>query len=478
MLFNSFQYLIFFSAVATTYYLLSHRHRWLFLLAASYYFYACWKIEYLLLIIACTISAYFAGILLDNKRESTNKKRILLIVVLFNLGILFIFKYFNFFNGFLRIALTKFNIFSNVPALKLLLPVGISFYAFQVISYLIDVYRGQKNAERHLGHFALFVAFFPKLIAGPIERAKNLLPQFREKQEFDYQRVTDGLKLIAWGLFKKMVIADRVAVYVNQIYDNPGDYTGAPVLLATVLFAYQIYCDFSGYSDIAVGSATVLGFRLMNNFDRPYSAKSISEFWRCWHISLSSWLTDYIYTPISLHYRYWGQSAILFSLFVTFLACGLWHGANWTFIIWGLLHGIMLSLEVITRKSRKKIAKVIPKTIYDNISMVLTFSFICFSYIFFRANSVSDAFIIINNIMNIDFSNLRIDVTSLSRTELFVSFLSIAILEGVQTIQNKLPLFAYIGRRHLAVRWTLYVLFTAYILFFRKSGSEFIYFQF
>lgn len=438
----------------------------------------CWKIEYVFLIIASTISAYIAGILLEKNRDSLNKKWILVAVLLFNLGILFLFKYYNFFNDSLRVVLYKFNIFHDTPSLKLLLPVGISFYTFQVISYLADVYRGQKEPERHFGYFAVFVAFFPKLIAGPIERAGNLLPQFRDKLEFDYQRTTDGLKLIAWGLFKKMVIADRVAVYVDQIYNNPADYTGAPVILATVFFAFQIYCDFSGYSDIAIGSGKVLGFKLMDNFDRPYAAKSVTEFWRRWHISLSTWLTDYIYTPVSVRYRNWGTTAVVFSLFITFLACGLWHGASWTFVIWGLLHGLMVSFDAVTKKCRKKIRKKVPTVLYDYVSMVFTFSFLCFSYVFFRANSVSDAFLIIHNMFNIDLSNMNIHVTSLSRTELIVAFVSIAILEIAQLIQSRINIAQYLAAKHLLFRWGVYIAFTSYILFFRTSGEEFIYFQF
>ncbi|MHC4183502.1 MAG: MBOAT family O-acyltransferase [Planctomycetota bacterium] len=438
----------------------------------------CWKIEYVFLIIASTISVYVAGILLEKLARPSHKNVVLLITLLFNTGILFVFKYFNFFNDSLRIALNTFNIFYDAPRLKLLLPVGISFYTFQVISYLIDVYRGEKSAEKHLGFFALFVAFFPKLIAGPIERARNLLPQFHEKHEFDNQRITDGLKLVAWGLFKKMVIADRLAVYVNQIYDNPGDHAGVSVILATVFFTYQIYCDFSGYSDIAIGSAQVLGFRLMKNFDRPYSAKSISEFWRRWHISLSTWLNDYIYTPILIRTREWGQKAILFSIITTFLVCGLWHGANWTFVIWGLLHGLMLSLEVITKKSRKKVRKKVPKLIYDNISILFVFSFVCFAHLFFRANSVDDAFQLIRNIFSIDFKSLDLTVPQMGRFDLFIAFVSIAILEIVQAIQCRIQIRQYIAERKLLVRWTVYVVFVSYILVFRMSGSEFIYFQF
>jgi D-alanyl-lipoteichoic acid acyltransferase DltB (MBOAT superfamily) len=437
-----------------------------------------WKIEYVLIIIASTVSVYTAGILVEKYKDIPRKKWILVITLIFNSGLLFVFKYYNIFNETVRIALNEFNIFYNVPEFKLLLPVGISFYTFQVISYLVDVYRGESAAEKHFGKFAVFVAFFPKLISGPIERARNLLPQFYEQHDFDYQRISDGLKLIAWGLFKKMVIADRLAIYVNQIYDNPGEYSGAPVILATIFFTYQIYCDFSGYTDIARGSAQVLGFRLMENFNRPYYAKSVTEFWRRWHISLSTWLNDYIYTPIVIRKRDWGQAAVLFSIFVTFTLCGLWHGAYWTFIIWGSLHGMMLSLEVITKKQRKKIIKTVPQALYDGTCMLLTFSFICLSFVFFRANTVSDAVLLFNSMVSIDLSNLDIHVTTLSKTELIVAFFSIAVLEVVQLIQGKVQIRQYIGGKKLIYRWAIYVVFVSYILFFRRTGSEFIYFQF
>lgn len=478
MLFNSLDYLIFFTLVTITYYTVSHRYRWIFLLGVSYYFYMCWEIEYVALIIVSTISVYLAGIFVEKHAGSSKARWILVTTLLFNLGILFVFKYYNFFNDSLRIALNELNIFYNAPAVKLLLPVGISFYTFQVISYLIDIYRGDQTAEKHIGIFAVFVAFFPKLVAGPIERAKSLLPQFHEEQIFDYQRTTDGLKLIAWGLFKKMVIADNLAVYVNQVYNNPGDYVGAPTILATIFFTYQVYCDFSGYSDIAIGSGQVLGFSLMTNFDRPYSSKSISEFWRRWHISLSTWLNDYIYTPLLIRTRDWGQLAIVFSVIITFLACGLWHGAAWTFVIWGLLHGLLLSLEVITKKKRKKLRKAVPGIIYDNICMIFIFSFICFAHIFFRANSVDDAFLIINNILSINSTSMDINVTIMSKSELFIVVVSLIALEGVHMIQSRINIRQYIVGMKPMYRWALYISFVSYVVFFRKSGAEFIYFQF
>jgi D-alanyl-lipoteichoic acid acyltransferase DltB (MBOAT superfamily) len=438
----------------------------------------CWKIEYVFLILASTISVYIAGILIEKHKDLRVKKWILVVTLLINLGILFVFKYYNFFSDSLRTALNQFNIFYNAPTLKLLLPVGISFYTFQIISYLADVFKGTQPAEKHFGYFAVFVAFFPKLISGPIERAKNLLPQFHEKHEFDYRMATNGLKLIAWGLFQKIVIADRLAIYVNQVYDNPGQYKGATIALATVFYAFQVYCDFCGYSDMAIGSGQVLGFRLMKNFDRPFHATSVSEFWRRWHISLSSWLNDYIYTPILINRRGWGKVGVIFSMFVTFIVCGLWHGANWTFVVFGLMHGLVLSIEAVTKNSWKKIRKAVPGALYNSVNLVLTFSFICFTFLFFRANSISDAFLLINNMMNIDFTNVDIAIPQVSRIEFLLCLLSIAILESVNLVQGKMEIRDVITKKNFLLRWASYSIFISFILFFRKTGAEFIYFQF
>ena len=298
MLFNSTQFIIFFPIVVSIYFLLPHRMRWFMLLTASYYFYMCWKAEYLLLILISTFIDYFAAIQMSKQSVQSKRKIYLILSLVVNLGLLFGFKYFNFFNDSLRTIFNQFNIFYDVPAFKVLLPVGISFYTFQTLSYTIDVYRGKRDPEKHLGIFALYVAFFPQLVAGPIERSTRLIPQLRKKYNFDYDRVTDGLKLMLWGFFKKVVIADRIAVIVNQVYNNPHDAAGFPFLIGTYLFAFQIYCDFSGYSDIAIGAAKIFGINLMENFRRPYFAKSIREFWQRWHISLSTWFRDYLYLSL------------------------------------------------------------------------------------------------------------------------------------------------------------------------------------
>jgi D-alanyl-lipoteichoic acid acyltransferase DltB (MBOAT superfamily) len=340
MLFNSIQFLIFFPVIATIYFLLPHRYRWLLLLVGSYYFYMSWKPEYIILILASTLIDYSVGLKLGSESRPAIRRRWLLLSLVTNLGLLFSFKYFNFFNDSFRQLFQMANLSYPVPALNVLLPVGISFYTFQTLSYTIDVYRGKIQPERHLGVFALFVSFFPQLVAGPIERSGNLLPQFYQKTAVDYERIISGLQRMTWGFFKKVVIADRLALLVNTVYNHPTEFSGMPLIIATYAFGFQIYCDFSAYSDIAIGAARVMGFDLMENFRQPYYARSIPEFWRRWHISLSTWFRDYVYLPLGgnrVKLPHW-----VFNILVVFVVSGLWHGANWTFVIWGALHGIFM----------------------------------------------------------------------------------------------------------------------------------------
>ena len=295
MQFNSIQFIIFFIFVIVFYFILSHKYRWILLLFSSYYFYMCWKPEYIFLILFSTIVDYYCGLKMEGAQNRTYKKLFLTLSLFTNLSVLFAFKYLNFFSDSIRYILNEFNIFYNIPYFNVLLPVGISFYTFQTLSYTIDVYRGQKKAEKHLGIFALYVSFFPQLVAGPIERSTRLLPQFKKENSFDYLRFKNGLLLMLWGFFKKIVIADRLAVLVNTVYNNPIDYQGITLIIATIFFAFQIYCDFSAYSDIAIGASKIMGYDLMKNFNRPYFSKSIAEFWRRWHISSGSWFRDYLY---------------------------------------------------------------------------------------------------------------------------------------------------------------------------------------
>ena len=338
MLFNSLSYAIFLPLVFIIYWLLPNKYRWILLLIASYYFYMSWNAKYVFLIFITTFTSYLCAILTEKNRE--HKKLILTITLIVCLGILFVFKYFNFF--FESINYLLGNKLHSI-SLNLLLPVGISFYTFQTLSYCIDVYRGDIKAEKHFGYYATFVSFFPQLVAGPIERPDNLLPQLRKEKEFDYNKAVYGLKLMTVGFFKKIVVADNLAYYVDMVYNDLSYYQGFALVLAAFFFTIQIYCDFSGYSDIAKGSAKLLNIDLMDNFKTPYFSTTIKEFWSRWHISLSSWFKDYVYIPLGgnrcsklRHY---------FNLLATFLVSGLWHGANITFVIWGGIHGLLQILE-------------------------------------------------------------------------------------------------------------------------------------
>lgn len=481
MLFNSLQYLIFFPLVVGGYFLIPYRFRWVLLLMASYYFYMAWKPVYIVLIVISTLINYFAGLVMGKTEDQKKRKKYLILSLVSNLSLLFLFKYFNFFNASAKTVLEYLNIPFYLPQFKLLLPMGISFYTFQTMSYSIDVYRGVIEPEKHLGIFALYVTFFPQLVAGPIERSENLLPQFREKHDFDYDLVTNGLKLIAWGLFKKVVIADRTAILVNTVYNNVHDYTGFPLIFATLLFAFQIYCDFSGYSDIAIGSAQAMGYRLMENFRRPYFSKSISEFWRRWHISLSTWFKDYIYIPLGGNrVSKWRWQL---NLLVVFLVSGLWHGASWTFVAWGAIHGFYQMFSIWTSNIRKRIVKLtglnkIP-LIHKILQIIITFILICFGWIFFRANSMSDAIYVIKNMFTDIGNSVPIDQLGLDSFQLNVAFLSIGLMELVHLIQEKKSVREIISTKPIWIRWTLYYVLVLWIILLGSFGSqEFIYFQF
>jgi alginate O-acetyltransferase complex protein AlgI len=333
MFFNSMQFLFFFFIVAVTYFTIPNRYRWLLLLCASYIFYASFNPRYIPLLLGLALINYYTALRMGARRDRTERKGYLIISLLSNIVLLFIFKYYNFFAQSLTTFFGQYYNPLNIPALNWLLPIGISFYIFKNMSYAINVYRGDKIPEKHLGFYALYVAFFPQLLAGPIERSTRLIPQLHKEFDFDYSRITRGMKFILWGLFMKIVIADTLAMLVDPVYTTPQQYGGMHLMLATFFYSFQIYCDFAGYSHIAIGAAEVLGYTTMQNFDHPYIAQSIADFWRRWHISLSTWLRDYLYIPL-------GGNRVLASrrycnLFIVFLICGLWHGANWTFIVWG-----------------------------------------------------------------------------------------------------------------------------------------------
>lgn len=478
MLFNSFQFGIFFIVTTTLFFILPHKFRWLLLLAASCYFYMAFVPIYILILGFTIIVDYFAGIYIE-KSFGRNKKLYLVASLIANVGVLAIFKYYNFFNNNITSLLSHFDIPNHVPYLAILLPIGLSFHTFQAMSYTIEVYRGNQKAERHFGIYALYVMFYPQLVAGPIERPQNVLPQFYCKHSITYDNFSNGFKLILWGFFKKLVIADRLSMFVSLIYKSPAHYNSSTLLLATAYFAVQIYCDFSGYSDIALGTARVMGFKLMTNFNRPYFATSVSEFWRRWHISLSTWFTDYLY--ISVGGNRVSMPRWFFNLLFVFLISGLWHGANWTFIIWGGLNGIYLISAIIIRSFNKnprevlidnKLLRILLKT----AKAAFTFMLISFSWIFFRANSLGDALIIIKRIFTTHGSvNFFGDYTLLLYPLMGVAVL--LLFELNQEMNHGKSSF-FFNKSSLVRIATCSFLLIMILLIGVFDGGQFIYFQF
>ncbi len=485
MLFNSFTFIVFFIIVSALYFLLPHRARWILLLVASCIFYMAWN-PYLILLMLFTIFVnYIAAIRISCRKNRRTKKRILVTAMLINFGLLFVFKYLGFMNDTL---LALFGDGWQVRTLNIILPMGISFYTFQAAAYTIDVYRGDIKAEKHFGIFALFIMFFPQLVAGPIERSRNLLPQFYEKHKFDINRAISGIRIMLWGFFKKVVIADRAATAVNAVYNSPLSYTGLYLTAATVLFTFQIYCDFSGYSDIAKGCARVLGFDLMDNFLNPYMSGSIKEFWRRWHISLSTWFMDYVYIPLGGNRE--GTGKKYRNLLITFLISGLWHGANWTFVLWGGLHAIYQIFGQMTLKFRSSFKKKMH--LYNNavghiLSVAVTFALVCFGWVFFRANTVSDAFYIIGNMFKSitgwwDRQYIFEVVTSMGLNLFGMVMLAAAILFLVisEVLCGKRAVYTVIEEKNAALRVVFYLITAIFILsagVFYEAGA-FIYFQF
>ncbi|MFA5033434.1 MAG: MBOAT family O-acyltransferase [bacterium] len=482
MLFNSIEFLIFFPVVTILYFLFPHRYRWGLLLISSCVFYITYIPVYIYALFLSVLLNYLAGIYIENT-DSARKKRILSISIIANVLILVAFKYFNFFKDTYIIKLL------SLSHLSILLPLGLSFYTFSNISYVIEVYRGNIKAEKRLGIFAAFVMFYPKIAQGPIERAGNLLPQFYKEYSFNYKRVTDGLKLMAWGFFKKVVIADRLAISVNQVYNNPTGYSGGPLIIATVFFAFQIYADFSGYTDIAIGAAEIMGFKLSPNFNRPYSSKSIKEFWRRWHISLSTWLMQYIYLPIAYSTsrifkkgRYFNIKAdkwvYLIAISVTFLICGMWHGTNRNFIVWGGLYGFYLIFSAWTSPPRKRIEKLLRikkvPALHNFIRIIITFSLVSFAWIFFRADNIADAIYIIKHL----FSFNGLDLSAMNGKK--EAILAIVFMESVYFIQGRYGSIRHIlSEKPLWIRWTIYYMLILSIIFLGVfNRSQFIYFKF
>ncbi|MCF8456786.1 MAG: MBOAT family protein [Bacteroidales bacterium] len=480
MLFNSFQFLAFFPLVIIFYYSLPHKWRWALLLAASYYFYMCWKAEYIFLILFSTAIDYWAGLQMGKTTDRQKRKKFLVLSLIVNLGLLFSFKYFNFVNDSVRSIFDHYNLFYGVPAFNVLLPVGISFYTFQTISYSIDIYRGRSAPEKHFGRFALYVAFFPQLVAGPIERSIKLLPQFSKKIEMNGDQILSGLKLMLWGFFKKIVIADRLAMYVGSVFMHPEDAYGVQVLMASFLLHVQVYTDLSGYTDIARGAARVMGIDLIKNFNNPLFSRSLYDFWKRWHISLTTWFTDYLYIPLGgnrvVKWRWY------YNIFIVFLISGLWHGANWTFVMWGALHGFFQLMEIWTDKSRKKFFDRIGiskfPTLMKTLGVSAQLAMLSTTALFFGARNISEAFTLIKHIFEI--GNVGRTISMFMRNNDYsLGIVLVAALFLVEYLQSKYNLVELLKARSVFMKYPVYMAAIFMILIFGVFEQlEFIYFQF
>lgn len=484
MLFNSTQFAIFLPVVFSLFWLIPNKYRWLLLLCASYYFYMCWNVQYVVLILFVTVVSFLSALFIEWAASERLRKYALFFSFCACLGTLFVFKYFNFFyTSAARLAdCTGMNL--KPISLGLLLPVGISFYTFQSLSYVVDVYRGEAAAEHHFGIYATFVSFFPQLVAGPIERTNNLLPQLKIPSRFHYSQASYGLKLMAWGYFKKLVIADNISVYVDTVFDEISSFHGFALILAAFFFTVQIYCDFSAYSDIARGTAKLLGIELMENFRTPYFSANLHEFWNRWHISLSTWFRDYIYIPLGGNRV--GKLKHSFNLLITFLISGLWHGANWTFVIWGGIHGLAQIVE--NRRSFIKKKKEIRCPWILGVLFVFLFSM--FTWVFFRAKTIDDALYFFRHMFD-GISHPHIYISrgfsarehvgiGADKTE-FLKVMSLLFLLAVYDFASlKNDVIDWLSQQPVFIRWSIYITLTWLIILFapRTGNAEFVYFQF
>ena len=475
MLFNTFEFVLFFPAVTALYFLLPHKFRAFLLLAASCFFYAFFKWEYILILVFTIIIDYYAGIWIGNS-SGKKKKWALAISLIANIGVLGLFKYYYFILENFNAVIWKVGIHDHYDAYwSIVLPIGLSFHTFQAMSYTIEVYKGNQKVERNFIIYALYVMFYPQLVAGPIERPQNVLWQFHEKHYFNFQKAKSGLRLMLWGMFKKMVIADNISVIVDKIYGDVHHFQGFPLILATCLYAIQIYTDFSGYSDIALGSARVMGFDLMKNFDRPYVSRSISEFWRRWHISLSTWFRDYLYIPLGGNRA--GDFRKYFNLFIVFMASGLWHGTSWNFVIWGALHGVYLIFGQITEKLQNKI---FGKSFFGRfIHWFITICLVLFAWIFFRSVNFEDTKYIISHLFSNSSHSFSELIKLIGVQQLWLLGVAILILELVQYIESKNNMGVWLSAKPKWLEWSAYYLILFIILIFGYYDEvQFIYFQF
>ncbi|MDR6195007.1 MBOAT family protein [Siphonobacter sp. SORGH_AS_0500] len=476
MIFNSLQFLLFFGIVTLSYFSLKWNGRWILLLLASCYFYMVFVPEYIIILFATIIIDYLAGIWIENQKNPVKRKWLLTLSLVANVGILAFFKYFNFISENIEHVVHLLGSDTHVPRLGtdilpgILLPIGLSFHTFQAMSYTIEVYRGNQKAERHFGIYALYVMFYPQLVAGPIERPQNVLWQYHEYFRYDWENVKEGLIRMAWGLFKKVVIADRLAMVVDPAFGHITDHNGTSLLVAACFYSFQIYCDFSGYSDVAIGASKVMGFTLMENFKSPYEAASIAEFWRRWHISLSTWFRDYIYIPL-------GGSRVspvrqYINRFIVFLVSGIWHGASWNFVIWGVLHGFYQTMGQLRDRFMDRQGITVPSASwYRGLQIVLTFGLITLTWVFFRAITLRDALLYFKGIASISVHDKL--QTPLNANEMIFCLLLIGFLLWKENRYFQIP------TRSNVKFWAIFsALVVSCYLFGVFTANQFIYFQF
>ena len=478
MLFNSLNFAVFLPIVFFLYWFSTKGNLKLqniLLLISSYFFYACWDWRFLFLLIFSTLLDYFTGMKMSDAKYQNTRKFWFWLSISVNLGFLGIFKYYNFFAESFASALENVGLNVNPWALKVILPVGISFYTFHGLSYVIDIYKDRIKAEKNFIDYSVFVSFFPLLVAGPIERATHLLPQIQKKRTFDYTKAVDGLRQILWGLFKKVVIADQCAEYANQIFNNSADYSGSTLVLGAIFFAFQIYGDFSGYSDIALGTARLFGIELLRNFSFPYFSRDIAEFWRRWHISLSTWFRDYLYIPLGGSKG--GTWMKVRNTFVIFIVSGFWHGANWTFIAWGFLNALYIMPSILFNTNRNNL-EIVAKGRYlphlkELFSIGITFSLTVFAWIFFRAENLGHALKYISGI----FSNLLFSIPTIRPYFLLFLIVIFMIIEWLGREENYA--IANLGLKwKRPIRYAMYYAIIMAIFWFSGKEQQFIYFQF
>ena len=478
MLFNSLNFAIFLPIVFLLYWFATKGNLKLqniLLLVSSCFFYACWDWRFLFLLIFSTLLDYFTGIKMSDAKNLNSKKIWFWLSISINLGFLGVFKYYNFFAESFASALDNIGLHVNPWTLRVILPVGISFYTFHGLSYVIDIYKERIKAEKNFIDYSVFVSFFPLLVAGPIERATHLLPQIRKKRTFDYSKAVDGLRQILWGLFKKVVIADQCAEYANQIFNNSADYSGSTLVLGAIFFTFQIYGDFSGYSDIALGTARLFGIDLLRNFAFPYFSRDIAEFWRRWHISLSSWFKDYLYIPLGGSKG--GRWMKVRNTFIIFIVSGFWHGANWTFIVWGFLNALYITPSIIFNTNRNNLEIVAKGKYIPNpknlLSIGITFSLTVFAWIFFRAENISHAMTYISQI----FSRSLFSIPTIIPKVTFILITIFLIIEWFGR-ENQYALEKFGLKIPKVIRCSLYYILVFAIFYFAGSEQQFIYFQF